>query len=342
MPTPCRLACLFVFVAVLIPPSVAGGGIEGNEMRLRAMPRERRMALAEKLKQFDALSWDEKDAIRKLDQKIANLPPDERAFYRSVLRRYHLWIESLTDAQRNELSNTPAERRTALVTKFRNQASAVPDGRTITDLLQVIDFGAPSPFEMAHFHKLWLKLSPVRQAEVGKLPPGFERLDRLTALSHEYKIAPENRLPKAEVDALIKQLEEQFKAKGWVVPLMKKAAEKDARGKHADSTRESKERRRVAENYYFVLNPPQAVDAEHLMWFSASMPPWLLASFDYLPPEEARRRLTILYRLVDPHPSERPPSQTATSPKPAASAASKAAASAPPQPTSQPVPVHPF
>ncbi len=65
-------------------------------------------------------------------------------------------------------------------------------------------------------------------------------------------------------------------------------------------------RRRLAENYYFIEHPPETVDPENLLRFETALPSWFRPSFDPLPPDEARRRLTILYRLVYPHPQEMP------------------------------------
>ena len=62
--------------------------------------------------------------------------------------------------------------------------------------------------------------------------------------------------------------------------------------------------RRQAINYYFSEHPPKSVTPERLSEFLAAFPPWLQSAFDPHPPEEAQRRLTIVYRLVFPHPSE--------------------------------------
>jgi hypothetical protein len=54
----------------------------------------------------------------------------------------------------------------------------------------------------------------------------------------------------------------------------------------------------LAGNYYFIENPPQKVEPSNLFRFLSALPRGLSETFTYLPPEEARRRLTILYRLV--------------------------------------------
>ena len=66
------------------------------------MPRERRVALSENLERFDKLNPAEQAAIRKLDAEIARKDPVEQARYRSLLRRYHLWVNSLTDEEQKD------------------------------------------------------------------------------------------------------------------------------------------------------------------------------------------------------------------------------------------------
>ena len=226
-----RLACLvlFVLVAASAAPSRTLADEEESWRRLRAMPLEQRALLAEKLKQFEALGRAEKDAIRALDQKLAGLPANDQALYRSALRRYHLWVQGLSDAQRTELNNTPPDQRMALVSRLRRQGSDVKEGRSVADLLKVIDFGGPSPHEMAHFYKLWQAMTPAQRAEFEKLPAGPARQERLVQLTQEWKISPETRLSSPKVDAAITRMEEQLKTKGWPLPAIlsvKKEVEK--------------------------------------------------------------------------------------------------------------------
>src|SRR5207249_3597766 len=120
-----------------------------------------------------------------------------------------------------------------------------------------------------------------------------------------------NRISKAEEEALLAKIEANPQLKNWLNTPLKKA----------DPTKHEKMKRRIAAHYYFLEKPPAAVDPSHLMRFQAALPPWSRGEFDHLPPEEARRRLTILYRLIFPAPGEMPEIRTATRPQaPAASA----------------------
>jgi hypothetical protein len=66
--------------------------------------------------------------------------------------------------------------------------------------------------------------------------------------------------------------------------------------------------RRHAINLYFLAKeqrePIKRVSPERLDQFIASFPPWVQSAFEPYPPDEARRRLTIVYRLVFPYPNE--------------------------------------
>ena len=65
--------------------------------------------------------------------------------------------------------------------------------------------------------------------------------------------------------------------------------------------------RRLAINLYFLEQPPpRPVDSRHLAQFFAAMPPWLRSSFDVYPADEARRRLTVVYRLLFPQDEFKP------------------------------------
>ena len=65
--------------------------------------------------------------------------------------------------------------------------------------------------------------------------------------------------------------------------------------------------RRLAINLYFLEQPPPGqVDPQRLAQFFAAMPPWVRTSFDSYTADEARRRLTLVYRLLFPKMSSSP------------------------------------
>jgi hypothetical protein len=61
----------------------------------------------------------------------------------------------------------------------------------------------------------------------------------------------------------------------------------------------------------------QTVDSSNLERFESSLPSWARESLDPLPPDAARRRLKVLYRLVFSPPEEIPSGKPASHPPPA-------------------------
>jgi hypothetical protein len=300
-----------------------------NWNRLRSMPREQRLALWEELKEFDALGPTERSAIRALNAQIARLPVSEQANYWAVLSRYHHWVQGLSEQQRNELNSVPPNERMRLVTKLRAQERSAPSTATIPPFLQVIDFAVMSPFETAHRIKAWLELTPEQRAEIEAMPSQADQQKRLAELAQHVRLAPtSSRIPKAEEEALLAKIDVNPQLKNWLGTPEKKKA---------DPAKHEKIKRRIAANFYFLEKPPAAVEPSRLMRFEAAMPPWYRGEFDHLPPEEARRRLTILYRLVYPIPSEIPEPPKATNPQGDATAPTAGTPrSTPPRPGTNP------
>jgi hypothetical protein len=152
--------------------------------------------------------------------------------------------------------------------------------------------------------------------------PPRERRDRLTKLGKKVKVTPTHWLSKAEKDDLLKRLQSN--------PLLKERINRIGEAKKDEAAR-----RRIADHFYFIEHPPAAVAPESLMRFDAALPSWFRSPFNPFPPEEATRRLTILYRLVYPASKEMPadskPTASAASPAPIspAQAKSKAPVAAP-------------
>ncbi|WP_406701305.1 hypothetical protein V5E97_26570 [Singulisphaera sp. Ch08] len=266
---------------------LAGAGEDENWQRLRSMPREQRVILAEKIREFDRLDRHEKAAIRTLDEKLATLPPLERANYHAVLRRYHLWLQTLSENERTQLLEAKAPKdKLALIAKLRDKQGQDVDQAPTYLLFQLADLRGRSPFEVAQMLRFWFTLTPVERAEIEKLGPR-DRMKRLLELSRQAKIGPLPQLTPKEEAETAKQLDAKLQAKGWLRNQLNK-----------DSEKQAIDRRRLVNNYYFVANPPKPVSAANLLRFETAMPSWIRTTFDHLAPEEARRRLTILYRLI--------------------------------------------
>lgn len=312
-----------VLLLGLALPFLVGAGEEENWQRLRSMPRERRVLLAEKIREFDRLSRADQSAIRALDEKLATLPPAEQANYRAVLRRYHLWLQTLSDKERAQLAEaaTPKE-KLALITKLRPPQSKDTDQGPTSLLFQLADLRGQTPFEVAQMLRHWFQLSPAEQAEIEKLGVR-DRMKRLLELARQSKLAPLPQLSPKDEEATTQQLDKRLQTKSWLRNQLRK-----------DSEKQAIERRRLVANYYFVANPPKPVSPANLLRFETAMPSWIRSSFDHLSPEEARRRLTILYRLIYPANEEIPP----TGPGPGKPAEKAAKPGKPPVTTPAPTP----
>jgi hypothetical protein len=295
-----RLSLLAVLGALGLC-GAAPGADDAREERLRAMPRERRLYLAEKLKEFDGLDKAERDSVRELDRRVSALPEEDRANYYTVLHRYHLWLQSLPEAQRNEINAKPPSERMTIVSRvIKDQASRAPAS---PPFFQIADVGGVSPFNMANQAKIWLALPNRQKEEVARLPEQ-ERQQQLRKLGGEFKVKPIPRPTKAEEDAI-----ESRALKGAAFPALKR---------FNDEATKPAMKKRMLEHYYFLEHPPARVSTENLVRFTAALPPWLRTRFDPLPPDEARRRLSILYRLIYPQGSEyqepKPETPTASAP----------------------------
>jgi hypothetical protein len=184
--------------------------------------------------------------------------------------------------------------------------------RTSPLVLRYSDFGDFSPYELADQVKTWQALGPAHKAEISRLPEG-QRNARLERLMTQLNVAPVPRPAPADEEATIKRV---FKRSGVSAFLTNK--------KIGERIGEAKARSRIADHLRFIETPPPRVTTENLSRFAASLPPWIRALDDPLPPDEARRRLTVLYRLLYPSPAEYvepkaapPPAVKAVVPQPA-------------------------
>jgi hypothetical protein len=326
-----RLAIPPAVAAVILALAAAPAPEGAAWARLRSLPHERRLFLAEQLKAFDALDRAEQAKVRALDQKLASEPEENRANAFAVLRRYNLWFQGLPEAQRNELNSAPPERKLALVTRFRAEQRAAEAGRR-ESFYETTDFGSASPYQVATQIRNWLSLTPEQHEAVKRLPaPDQPR--RVHELAKAQKL---RRIPEPGKD----EKDELFKAaiKTGRFPFARKAEEAlrklDDPGRRPDEGKKLEQlRNRVAVHYHFVKHPPAKVQSDRLLQFDAAMPPWVRGMLDGLPPAEARRRLNILYRLVFP------PGTEIEAPKPAA--ASKKSGAAPGSPRVPPAPAAP-
>jgi hypothetical protein len=300
MPDPRRKAALLVvpwailcLILASAPSPIPGSGDPWE--RLRSMSPELRGHLFGQLKALDLLPRAEKDAVRDLDRRIGQESDEERSADFAILRRYHLWYQGLPEAQRLQLAAAPADARLALVKKFRAERTATPSPVGVVS--RYGDFAGGTPFTVARQLKAWFKLDDKARADLEALQVG-DRARKLNALAAKLDDKEGvGHLNDSEVDRLCQEAIATHR-----YPYLRRLAQAK---KGSDPVR-----RRFAENYYFEAHPPRPVNPEVLYTFSKSLPSWVTDYSLTLAPDEARHRLTILYRLIHGDKDPAPPART--------------------------------
>lgn len=298
----------------------AASELEDNWQRLKSMPPEQRVLLLENLRKFDlTLDPGQQTSLRELDTRLQELTPDQRDRYLLVLKRYHVWLNSLPENLQTELAAKPPNERMALVRKLIEKDHPVPSGETPPDM-RIVESGELSPFELASAYRIWHALGdrtkaslerdgmsePARRKNLffqgTRLKPSIPR----ETLPEGYD--PQTEIPKAEAwrrtrppvladDGARAKIEEARKKMELQPETARKKTEEVIRkaelGRHELL-------RRQAINLYVASARVDMVDSERLAHFVRDLPSWIRSTLDSLPPDVARRRLTVAYRLVFP------------------------------------------
>ena len=303
MPRPrSHLAPLLLSLASLaVPPSAPADEAE-NYRQLQAMPRERRVALSENLERFDKLDRAEQAAIRKLDAEIARMDPVEQARYRSLLRRYHLWANGLTEEQKARLKAADSpEARFNLAKKFRlKELEGATTGPHIFGI-RTGDYGLIGPYEAAHLLRIWNKLTPAKKVEIERQQERGRLFAEIRAANKGVGV-PNQPFPIAEEKPYTDRLDGDEAFKKQIGQFARRFDSAPKKGEAAQKRLEHS----LAEFLYFEDHKPKAVSQKNLERFSVACPGWLHAMLDPLSPDDARSYLTVLYRLLYPEPTEMP------------------------------------
>jgi len=323
MSRPPRFFAPLLLGLAAVAGSPASLGDEAENLRqLQAMPRERRVALSENLERFDKLDPAEQAAIRKLDAEIARKPLLDQARYRAVLRRYHLWVNSLTEEEQAQLKAADGtEARFNLARKFRMREIESGTAANKVFGIRTGDYGVNGPYEVAHLLRIWHKLTPQKKLEIERQNDRLKRLREIRSLGKEYAV-PFQPFPAAEE----KHYEAQLDKDDAFKKQLGKFAQRELPKRKADGSPKVEApfrpyELRFAEFLYFEDHKPAPVKQANIERFSASCPNWLHEMVDPLSPDDARAYLTILYRLLYPEPTEMPAEKPA---KPAADTKSTA------------------
>jgi len=322
--------------------------LDENRARYLQMPPPAREELHQSLRRFDErLRPEQQRAARSIDDRLAAMTPEERDAYLVVLRRHHNWLASLPEPARDELLSLPTNQRLdRMRTLFAKYPPPSGEARSPLDFIQI---GGTGIFEVAALCKTWLAIAPQDREKIDGLPAG-DRLTELVRVGRERGI-PRELVPEdfsleswtERAETRIKELrEEATNPNDWIGKLetrINAAAERLAEGKQ----RVPPFLHRLAVNLYLQEHKPaHPVDPVRLSRFLDAMPPWIQSTFYPFPSDEAKKRLTLVYRLVFPHPEEfQSPSGGGMS-APPPPAAARPEASPPPSPagrkTAEPAP----
>jgi hypothetical protein len=296
-------------VILALSCAAARGDEAENYRHLQAMPRERRAALAQNLEQFDRLDASERAALRKLDRDLARRDPIDQARYRSLMRRYHLWTNGLSEEQRRALQAAPTpEARLAQARLIRQKAGVPQAAGPKLSGVRAGEFGLIGPYEMAFILQVWNKLPNEKKQSISALRGG-KLFAAIRAEAGHLGVAHQ-RLP-ADVDRVYQaRLEADPALKSLLGTSTRKPepAKKDETSARVPEKNAKQVDHPYAEFLYFEdpEHRPKPVPLNHFARFEASCPPWLQAMTDPLVPDDARAYLTAVYRLLYPYPSEMP------------------------------------
>lgn len=322
--------------------------LDENRSRLLRMTPEARHELHESLRRFDdRLRPEQKRDARAIDDRLAAMPSEEREAYLIVLRRHHNWLASLPEPVRDEILSLPTHERLDRIRPLF--AKYPPPDPEVRSPLEFIQIGGTGVFELASFCKTWIEIEPQDRKRLNELPDG-ERRAELLRLGRQRDI-PRELVPDdfsmetwtQRAETRVKELREgPTNPNDWIGKLetrINTAAERLAEGKQ----RVPPFLHRLAVNLYLQEHKPaHPVDPFRLARFLDATPSWIQSAFYPFPSDEAKRRLTLVYRLIFPHPQEfgalrtegssLSPSPTAEPPKPAPPS------TAPPRPVGEPTP----
>lgn len=308
---------------------------------LRKSPTERDR-LRESLRRFDMmLNADEQRAARSIDERLNRLPEDERDEYLMVLRRYHNWLKSLPERDRDSLSTMPRDARLKRIQELT--VKHPPPGGGSNASLDFIQIGGTGAFEVAALCKVWLSLTPSERARIDGLTAGV-RKDELIKKRKELKIPRELRPTDFDEDRWIDETETRFRElrglnvgpKDWLSKIESKLEQAESNTPEI-AARPRPYLHRFAVNLYVQEHKLEhPVDPTRLTQFFDAVPPWIRSTFVPFSGDDVRRRLSTLYRILYPYPEEfralGPPQPTQPPKVPMPGAQPKATPSSPPPP----------
>ena len=165
---------------------------------------------------------------------------------------------------------------------------------TTARFLRFVDVGDYSPFELAAIYQIWQSMSPAERQQVEKLPPGPRRQELSSERARPRQIAAALK-PQAFDEVAVDQQSGGFARRIARSRLAARIEKQGRRAARRDSPPASDQlsfsRDRPARRRSIQPGLPNS-------WLRFR--PGCRSCFDHHSPDEAKRRLTVVYRLVFP------------------------------------------
>ena len=233
--------------------------------------------------QFLRLPDDLRENITKMATKIQDLPDQERITAHARLFGLACWYDNLSDKERQNFDRLTGRQRwnkalNSAETWTRQKDAIRKQSFTVTN------FNRPEYImDLATVTASWMKLSPQEKAAIERKsrnqktdPP--RKSDKVNQIAQALENEPAGTFP--AIDFLKHNPGQKLPAKSELL-------------------KQKRERKRL--EYLEVVRKagPLISDPAQLETFLAQLPPWLVDVIDPLPPDEARRLLSILKILVE-------------------------------------------
>lgn len=298
-----------LLVAWALPP--ASELLQEPMARLRAMPHEERIALQANLRRFRELGPDARSRIQRLDAELAAMPDAERARYVSLMDRYSHWLATIPPETRAEIEAATPERRVEIITQHQaDREPARNRGERPTWVRSEI-FNPVPIFEVYYLLQIWVRLDEGQKREVDREVSLRDRRARLEQFGRQLGV---ERNPEFldEFRRAFEEIRQRFGARLNPPRLSPEdllrpwPTEKRSLGAPAAKAQAQLERTRgvVLRNIEAkwaagTIDSAKPVPPAELTAFEARLPGWYRETVDPLPPDSARERLTLLYRLLE-------------------------------------------
>ncbi|MDB5350241.1 MAG: hypothetical protein JWN86_1488 [Planctomycetota bacterium] len=323
---------LGLVLLVHLAPVVGASEPDENLARLRTMTLDERQKLVKNLAEFDALDRDRRDVIRALNRNLADAEPETRTRFLAVLRRYHVFYQNLPAEKRKALDETtdPAK-KLDLIVKYRAEPKRSREElRRFADGLQISALSPSRLRELSRQLFVYFNLDPVKDSKERNELARAGDPEKRRVLVRNLIQAKNLRLLVQHEDAEFRQADAKVKKHLDRVEneFLKAEIEKAKRAKRDPSKLVEKVQEEAANRRKAIVNKldeiqvfhdldATRVDSANLDRFEVALPGWARESLDALPPEAAKRRLKVLYRLVFPPGEEMPVSKVSEPARPA-------------------------